>query len=276
MTQPAAPHEPPAPAVPPAPAGSTGPAGPPEPVVPPAPTMPPSQAQLPGPAAGSGMTANLKQIDVRPWRQSTNVLALAAQAAFVVGALANLYLAVYDVRIKGLLGDGDFDAVVREAESADGLYLPILGITAVAGILMLVWLHRVWTSDRSDHSLYTRGTGLAIGGWFIPFANFVLGPLALRDLLWGTEHASPRARPGRPTATPRLVIAFWVVIGLNVVVTLLGRGAQSGLQRPESLDALVTSLQAGLTYEALGGLLGAAGGTVALLIIRQVMAYTRR
>lgn len=279
MTQPAAPHEPPAPAVPPAPAGSigpAGPAGPPEPVVPPAPTMPPSQAQLPGPAAGSGMTANLKQIDVRPWRQSTNVLALAAQAAFVVGALANLYLAVYDVRIKGLLGDGDFDAVVREAESADGLYLPILGITAVAGILMLVWLHRVWTSDRSDHSLYTRGTGLAIGGWFIPFANFVLGPLALRDLLWGTEHASPRARPGRPTATPRLVIAFWVVIGLNVVVTLLGRGAQSGLQRPESLDALVTSLQAGLTYEALGGLLGAAGGTVALLIIRQVMAYTRR
>ena len=110
-----------------------------------------------------GLTANGKIVAVQPWRQSTAVLAVIAQTFFVLAALANLYLAWSDVRIKGLLNDEDFSAVVREAETADGLYVPILVMAGAAGIFLLVWLHRVWTSDRSDHSLYTRGTGMAIG-----------------------------------------------------------------------------------------------------------------
>ena len=275
MTQPAAPYEPPASsAVPTASTAST---------VPPVPTgaQPAATATAPPPppapaAAQTGVTANFKNVAVRPWRQSTAVVAVMAQAAFVVGALANLYLTSMDVKVKGQLEDRDFAAMEREAQSADGLYLLILGVGALSAILLLVWFHRVWTSDRSDHSLYTRGTGMAIGGWFIPFANFVLGPLALRDLLWGVEHASPQAKPGRPAATPRLVIAFWVVIAVNLVLVMLGRGAESGLQRPDSIDALMTSVQASLTYEALGGVAGAAGAAIAILYIRRVMALTRR
>jgi hypothetical protein len=71
-------------------------------------------------------------------------------------------------------------------------------------------------------------------------------------------------------------MALWLVLGLNIILAGLGRGAQSGLQRPESLEALLTSLQASLTYEALGGLSGAAGALVVILIIRRVMVYTRR
>lgn len=282
MTQPAAPHEPQTPTVaPPIATEAPTPLSPPVPQVPQAPQGPgsPSMSAPQGtPVAPTevGLTANGKIVAVQPWRQSTAVLAVIAQTFFVLAALANLYLAWSDVRIKGLLNDEDFSAVVREAETADGLYVPILVLAGAAGIFLLVWLHRVWTSDRSDHSLYTRGTGMAIGGWFIPFANFVLGPLALRDLLWGTEHASPLARPGRPTATPRLVSALWAVIAVNVVLGMLSRGAQSGLDRPESMDALVTSLQAALTYEALGGASGAVGGVVAILTIRKVMTYTRR
>jgi hypothetical protein len=275
MTQPAAPYEPPASsAVPTASTASTVPpvaAGAQPAATATAPPPPP-----PAPAAQTGVTANFKNVAVRPWRQSTAVVAVMAQAAFAVGALANLYLTSMDVKVKGLLEDRDFAAMEREAQSADGLYMLILGVGALCAILLLVWFHRVWTSDRSDHSLYTRGTGMAIGGWFIPFANFVLGPLALRDLLWGVEHASPQAKPGRPAATPRLVIAFWVVIAVNLVLVMLGRGAESGLQRPDSIDALMTSVQASLTYEALGGVAGAAGAVIAILYIRKVMALTRR
>ncbi|MFC7598068.1 DUF4328 domain-containing protein [Terrabacter sp. GCM10028922] len=224
----------------------------------------------------SGLTSNFKNVTVRPWRQSTAVLAVVAQALFALGGVTNLYLAWLDVRIKGLLSDQDYEAVIRESETVDGLYLPILAVGAGAGIVFLVWFHRVWTSDRSDHGLYTRGTGLAIGGWFIPLANFVLGPLALRDLLWGTEHASPKAQPGRPVATPRLVIAWWVVVGLGVLFAMLGRGAETGLQQPKSLEALTTSLQATLTWDAAGGLAAAVGALVAVLTIRRVMDYTRR
>ena len=271
MTQPAAPHEPPVPAaappVPIAPQGNMAPQG-----HLPAPTGP---AQ-PAPTAEPGLTANSKTVKVRPWKQSTAVLAIIAQTLFAVAAVANLYLAWFDIRIKGLLSDGDFDAVVSEAESADALYLPILALAGLAGIVMLVWLHRVWTSDRSDHALYTRGTGMAIGGWFIPFANVVLGPLALRDVLWGTEHANPRTRHDRPSTTPPLIIALWVVLAVNLVLAMLGRAAQRGIEQPDSLDSLVSTLQTGLTYEALGGVFGAAGGVVGILLIRKVMGFTRR
>ena len=57
---------------------------------------------------------------------------------------------------------------------------------------------------------------------------------------------------------------------------MLSRGGQSGLERPESMDALVASLQTALTYEALGGVGGAVGGVVVILTIRKVMTYTRR
>ncbi|KRF45626.1 hypothetical protein ASH01_07355 [Terrabacter sp. Soil811] len=265
MTQHAAPHEPPVPA-----------AAPPVPIAPqghlPAPTGPAQPAPTPEP----GLTANSKTVKVRPWKQSTAVLAIIAQALFAVAAVANLYLAWFDIRIKGLLSDGDFDAVVSEAESADALYLPILALAGLAGIVMLVWLHRVWTSDRSDHALYTRGTGMAIGGWFIPFANVVLGPLALRDVLWGTEHANPRTRHDRPSTTPPLIIALWVVLAVNLVLAMLGRAAQRGIEQPDSLDSLVSTLQTGLTYEALGGVFGAAAGVVGILLIRKVMGFTRR
>lgn len=271
MTQPAAPHEPPVPAaappVPIAPQGNMAPQG-----HLPAPTGPAQPAPTPEP----GLTANSKTVKVRPWKQSTAVLAIIAQALFAVAAVANLYLAWFDIRIKGLLSDGDFDAVVSEAESADALYLPILALAGLAGIVMLVWLHRVWTSDRSDHALYTRGTGMAIGGWFIPFANVVLGPLALRDVLWGTEHANPRTRHDRPSTTPPLIIALWVVLAVNLVLAMLGRAAQRGIEQPDSLDSLVSTLQTGLTYEALGGVFGAAGGVVGILLIRKVMGFTRR
>lgn len=223
-----------------------------------------------------GLTANFKNVTVRPWRQSTAVLAVVAQALFALGGVANVYLAWFDVRIKGLVSATDYEAIAREAGTADGMYLRILAIAAAAGLVFLVWFHRVWTSDRSDHSLYTRGTGLAVGGWFIPFANFVLGPLALRDLLWGTEHASPRAQPGRPVSTPRLVTAWWAVLGASLLFAMLGRGAETGLERPESFEAFTTSLQASLTWEAVGAMAGVAGAVVAILTIRRVMDYTRR
>ncbi|CAN7544368.1 DUF4328 domain-containing protein [Terrabacter sp. LjRoot27] len=280
MTQPAAPHEPTA-----APEAATvppAPAGPPVPVAPPAAT-----AQLPAPtgqpvATGQpgvsqpGVTANFKNINVRPWRQSTAVVAIIAQALFVLAALANLYLTSLDVKVKGLLSDRDFAAMEREAEGAQSLYWLILGVGALAAVFLLVWFHRVWTSDRSDHSLYTRGTGLAIGGWFIPIANIVLGPLALRDLMWGTEHASPTAKPGRPNGTPRLVIALWVLIFLNVLLVMAGRSADTKVKQADSLSELMDAVQSSLTFEAVGGLAGAAGAVIGILYIRRVMAYTRR
>jgi hypothetical protein len=57
---------------------------------------------------------------------------------------------------------------------------------------------------------------------------------------------------------------------------MLGPLSGTGLARPESLDELTISLQASLTWEAAGGIAGAAGAVVVILIIRRVMDLTRR
>ena len=283
MTQPAAPHEPQTPTVaPPTATEAPTPLSPPVPQVPQAPQGPgsPSMSAPQGPPVApteAGLTANGKVVAVQPWRQSTAVLApVIAQTFFVLVALANLYLAWSDVRIKGLLNDEDFSAVVREAKTADGLYVPILVLAGLARHLPARLAPPGLDLRPLRPRLYTRGAGMAIGGWFIPFANFVLGPLALRDVLWGTEHASP-LRPARASRRrPAVSSSRCGPSRRQRGPRHAGRGAQAGSDRPDSIDSLVSSLQAGLTYEALGGVFGAVGGVVGILTSARSWAYTRR
>lgn len=59
------------------------------------------------------------------------------------------------------------------------------GVKGVVGLLAiifyLVWFSRVYTFIRATRGGTKYSNGMAIGGWFIPFANFVMPYLALRD-----------------------------------------------------------------------------------------------
>jgi hypothetical protein len=54
--------------------------------------------------------------------------------------------------------------------------------TLGAIIVYLIWFARAYGWARVMRGGTQYSTGLAVGGWFIPFANFVLPYLALRDL----------------------------------------------------------------------------------------------
>ncbi len=56
----------------------------------------------------------------------------------------------------------------------------LLGMAAL--IAFFVWFARAYAWVRATRGGTAYSTGLAIGGWFIPFANFVLPYLAVRDL----------------------------------------------------------------------------------------------
>lgn len=83
--------------------------------------------------------------------------------------------------------------VPRDADPREALELRQTidaGLTGIEGLIALVGLilYFLWYAKVAQWIRETRGptrfsTGLAIGGWFIPFANFFIPPMALRDVV---------------------------------------------------------------------------------------------
>ena len=77
-------------------------------------------------------------------------------------------------RVLAMLGLSSL-GLYNASESLSGL------VTFIGVIFYLVWLHRVTAAVReAEGSRFT--PGMAVGGWFIPFANFVLPALSLGDV----------------------------------------------------------------------------------------------
>ena len=80
----------------------------------------------------------------------------------------------------------------------------------VAAIMFLVLLHRVYTSLRARGSALRYTPGMAVGCWLIPFANFVMPYLAVRDAY--------RAATGKPAG---LVVGWWLLYLLSIPLSML-------------------------------------------------------
>jgi hypothetical protein len=66
-----------------------------------------------------------------------------------------------------------------------GLFAVLSGLRAilalVAIIFFLVWFYRIVVAMRSEQGGSRYSPGLSVGCWFIPFANFVMPFIAVRD-----------------------------------------------------------------------------------------------
>lgn len=67
-------------------------------------------------------------------------------------------------------------------------------LTFVGVVLYLVWFARAYNWLRAARGGTAYSTGLAVGGWFIPLANFVLPVLAQSDA-WKRAHGSSSPLP---------------------------------------------------------------------------------
>jgi hypothetical protein len=107
-------------------------------------------------------------------------------------------------------GSGSFD----DLDSADNALVAMAGLLVVVQIAVLVVLC-VWSirAARNTNNLWRAGTspGLAGGGWFIPFANFVIPFIQLR-------------RAFRAAGLAAAAVSIWQgVLIAQVVVNAIGR-----------------------------------------------------
>lgn len=146
---------------------------------------------------------------------------------------------------------------VSTSAAADGFYgLAGIGML-VTGVVFLVWFFQAYRAAASRGATGTRwSTGWAVGGWLIPFANFVIPKLVMNEVdRMSHPDSGPPPLGDAWMARPRLTTSdlWWTSWILAIVATVV----QSAMTVPDTFDSVVlwAAVGSGL-YAAAGGLLG--------------------
>jgi hypothetical protein len=304
-----------APYVPPAVPPAGPPAGPPQqadqayPVGQPYPAAPPPgqpypggqpypAAPPPGPAvAGQGVPTGQPAWATaprQPWRPATDRLGLAAMVLLGIQVPVLLSGIVNDSRVLSALDARDYEAADAALGSSSSTTVLQVLLYLGTAVVFVVWLHRVWTSDRSDPALHTRSAGFAVGGWFIPFAQLVLGPRALRDLWNGALAARLRhdawsgAAPLAPGSTPpsaenrkmpglvKAYTVFFVLSFLGNLATRSWTGQVNAAAGGDSLNEYLDALRSAVSTERTSLVFSVVAAVLLIVVINRVRGFTRR
>lgn len=260
-------------------------AGPPVPMPPPtgsahapAPTVSPDAQTPMVPPWSAGEAQPVIAVPQRPWRSSTTTFGVVVIALLGLHVVMDLFSIWNLTQLRSALDRSDGDQVVALADLVTALSLLSLALYVVTGVLFLVWLHRVWNSDRSDPAAHTRSSGWAVGGWFIPFANLVLGPRSVRDLWHGVATAQARRahdpatgrEPTTTAGTPRLVLWWWVSLVASFVVSLADRSLSGQANSARTASEAIRLLEQVISLETLLSLLTIVAAVLIALVIRRV------
>jgi len=163
------------------------------------------------------------------WREQRS-LALAITVLFgAVGVAALARAATLGNRLVVLDHPTGFDFVSR-ASDADALVTVadvVLGL-AILGLApcFIVWLWRAAKNQQALGRAPERlGSGWAVGGWFIPLANFVIPVLVVQDLWRGSDVEIAADDPRWRIADRSWLVGWWW--GLFLVPVVAGAGADA-------------------------------------------------
>lgn len=136
-------------------------------------------------------------------------------------ALGNRLLALDDPRVS------DFAARARGADSfVDTTDIVLSVAVLVLAPCFIVWL---WRAAKNQQALGRKperlGSGWAIGGWFIPLANFVIPVLVVQDLWRGSDVAIAARDPRWRIADRSWLVGWWW--GLFLVALFAGSGTDA-------------------------------------------------
>jgi hypothetical protein len=160
------------------------------------------------------------------------------------------------------------DLDVGSFQSADDLVVlgaGLNGLTMIATIVLwLVWQFR----HAKNAELLGKHDGLtagwAIGGWFIPLAQYVLGPL---QLLQSAKWSDPNA-PGQGRV-PGVLVAWWVLYAGQALVSISSGRFVIGGDNADSIDDL-DDLQSADQMSAVSSVILLAAAICAIVMVRQL------
>lgn len=242
----------------------------------PAGAMPPGGA-WPGGAPG-GYGPPMQWTPVQPLR------GLATAVSILLGVVAAIDLlgAIAFFRRASLFGDlrdGRMFAF-SEADDADDLVeasLGLLGFGALAtAIVFVIWFYRARSNTEAWYAPQaTMSKGWAIGGWFIPLANYVI-PMIVANDTWKRSDPQPVGPMGRPTGKA-LLWTWWIVFGLSGVLFSISFGVRETKEDVEDGEvSFADYIDGGETGDNLAGvssLMRIAAAILAILVVQKITKW---
>jgi len=149
----------------------------------------------------------------------TALFALATAMALVRAIALSTRLVVLDAPEAS-----DFFSRARDADDFVRVTDVILAVIVVAIIpCFIVWCFRAAKNQEALERRPERlGPGWAIGGWFIPLANFVIPVLVIQDLWRGSDARIERGDPRWRIADRSWLIGWWWGLFLVSLLTFTG------------------------------------------------------
>ena len=250
------PPPPTSPPPPPAPQPGWAPPPPPSSTLPPPPGTP-GYGYGYAPQGGGGQAKSLSGVATALW---ILLIVVAVAALAVAGALNNRATVLDD-------SGASFQDVTDSDDLAAGTAVIYILAFIATVVLWLIWQYRFAKNAEVLGKREGLGAGWAIGGWLIPIANLILGPLQLYQ---SAKWSDPES-PGRPGRVPGLVIAWWV---LWVGQGLIGFGSgRFGFSTEAGNDVDIDEFRASDQLGSFGAVVTAAAAIVAIFMIREL---TRR
>ncbi|UGQ12862.1 DUF4328 domain-containing protein [Yinghuangia sp. ASG 101] len=218
----------------------------------------------------------MEWIPVKPLRGLANAVCILlgiVAGISVLGAIAMFHRAalVDGVTLSDVLS-GDLEDADDFVEVTTALYA--LGMLA-AGIVFVVWFSRARSNTEAWYGpSATMSKGWAIGGWFIPLANFVIPKIVAHDIWKRSDPQS--AMPGGRPAGKALLWWWWIIYSVGSL-TFLGSAAERKTEDEldngdVTLSEYVDSVVAGDRVGAVALLLLVAGAVLAILVVQRVTA----
>jgi hypothetical protein len=200
----------------------------------------------------------------------TALLVVQAVLALVTPTLADTaesYVKAHRA-IDALLDDRDAEAdrLFREAseENDQGLSTALNAIHVAVLVLMIVWTWRSAHNARALRRTNARlGPGWAIGGWFIPFANFVLVYIVVSDLWRSSDPESTRGDAWRSSSGSPAVRAWWSAYVGGFVLSF----GSAALAVAGSTDVSTTR-----SLLVIGGVVSALASLLNIVVVRDITA----
>jgi len=194
----------------------------------------------------------------------------AAVGAAVLGVIAylNRVAVVNDMLDADTRSFGEFVDLQNRADDADSFVgvaaLLTLVLMVTIAVLLIIWMWRVAKNAEALGRTNPRWTaGWTIGGWFIPFANFVIPVLVMQQLWRGSDPDVPRGDPLWSSRPGSALVGWWWA--LYLVSTLrFGIGGDADELKTLRTEDTVAAIGMAVTIGA------------AILLILVVRRLTRR
>lgn len=239
---------------------------------PPGPPVPPGQYPPPGPPppmTPAGAPPAYPMVAPTPYFRSLRGLATAMYVLLPLSGLVALAMIPVALHARSVVHDrATFGAVVatREVRDATDAVSGVAGIGLLVSlaitVLFIIWMWRAAKNLPFFGRVRPKfGPGFAIGGWFIPFANFIIPGMQMFDIDKGS---GPRLRGGERPRGSALVVVWWLFFIAGRAFGLLAPTFEPG----KAYDVGAFDVQN--TLLIVGSAATAIAAVAAILVIRQI------